>query len=194
MRRFLSCLATVFLLVASSSPNAQAQNWSQRATTLSDSLTNEVVRRLRNDFRQCGELLNVYRYDCYSKSYRNAAIKLSGIPDYGPAHDALRLVETRIVAVIDANLDPTRPALRQGFRSFDAVTEAALPEVKRETLRAMEDAQTILLRSPSASQQTHFSRIAAVIDSNKVLLRSALLQLGQGVTQFAGLLGLKRTY
>ena len=66
MRRFLSCLAAVVLLVAFSSPSAQAQNWNQRATTLSDSLTNEVVRRLRNDFRQCGELLNVYRYDCYT--------------------------------------------------------------------------------------------------------------------------------
>lgn len=193
MQRVLACLIAAVLVTFAGVPSVQGQGWSQRATALSDSLTDEVVRRLGNDFRECGELSNVFRYDCYSKSYRNAAIKLVGIPEYGTAHEALTLVEKRIAAVIDANLDQSRPPLRQGFRSFKAVTEAALPVVKRETLRAMEEAQTILLRSPNAQQQTHFTRIAAVIDSNKVLLRSAMLQLRQGVTRFAGLLSLAWT-
>lgn len=193
MRRFLSCLAVAVLMTIAGTSNSEAQGWSQRATTLSDGLTDEVVRRLRRDFQECSALQNVYRYDCYSKSYRNAAIKLSGIPEYKPALDALRLVETRIDTVVDANLDPTRPALQRAFRTHVAVTEAALPTLRRETLQAMEEAQTILLRSPSTQQQAHFARIAAVIDSNKVLLRSALLHLRQEVTQFAGLVGFTRT-
>ena len=147
------------------------------AMVLSDRTTNRIVKRLQSDFQDCTRHPKVYRYDCYQKSYASAASALRGSDDYAKAAEALRLVQQRIKAVVDANLDPAQKPLRKGLQRFRPVQQAALPQLKRETIRAMDQARTILLRSPSAAQKPHFQKIAAAIDSNKVLLRSALLHL-----------------
>lgn len=186
MRNFLFCVAATLVVTFSLACAAQAQYG--QAGGLSNRTTDAVIRILQRDFRECGELIIVFRYDCYSQSYRSAADRLDGLPGYAPAQEALRLVQTRISSVVSANIDTSRRPIRQGGRVFNAVTEAAIPVLRRETIRAMDEAQTILLRSPSAQQRPHYTRIASVIDSNKVLLRSALLLMDTELRRVAGLM------
>lgn len=186
MRNLFLRVAATLVVSMALTPMALAQYG--RSDGLSNRTTAAVVRLLQGDFRECGDLIIVFRYDCYSQSYRSAADRLDGLVGYAEAQTALRLVETRIGSVVSANRDRTRPPLRQGGRVFNAVTEEAIPLLRRETLRAMDEAQTVLLRSPTAAQRPHYSRIAAVIDSNKVLLRSALLLIDTGLRRIAGLI------
>ncbi len=143
---------------------------------LSETTTQRVADQLRQDFRSCQAKPRIYRYDCYRRSYRTGAQELTGSRDYAPVAEALRLVERRIAEAVSANLDPSQPNLRENiFVQHRAVRADALPAIKRATLAAMDEATTMLLRTPDNAQKIHFQRVAAVIESNKVLLRSALL-------------------
>lgn len=187
MRKYLFCAVSSALLTCAIVSSATAQ-YSAWGSGLSNRTTNDVIRILQGDFRECGQLILVFRYDCYSQSYRSAADRLDGLDAYAPAQEALRLVERRIASVIAANLDRSQPPLRQGSRRFNAVRENAVPLLRRETIRAMDEAQTVLLRSPTVQQRPHYAKIASVIDSNKVLLRSALLQFGAHIRRVASLI------
>lgn len=191
MRRTILVVTLAAALAVLASPSAQA-NYGEGSSSggsnirVNTRLTDMVVRDLRHDFGECLQLFPAYRYDCYRISYRSAAVQLKGSIDYQPAYEALRLVEQRISTLVKANTDPSQKKLRKGLQRFTPVTEAALPAMKQETIRAMEEAQTLLLRSPAPHQKPHFQKIAAVIDSNKVLLRSALLKLQDRAIRLAG--------
>jgi len=146
------------------------------SNTVNNRTTREVVRLLESGVGECLQLFEAYRFDCIRKTYGFAARKIKGGIDYQPAYEALRSVEKRVEAAVNANADPTAKRIRKGLVRYSAVKPAAIAAVKRETIRAMEDASTVLLRSPAPHQKPHFQKIAAVIDSNKVLLRSALLR------------------
>ncbi len=153
---------------------------------LNDATTDTVIDQLRQDFRRCQAVPKIYRYDCYRRSYRTGARSLLGSRDYAPVVEALTLVEKRIEAAVEANLDPGQPKLRENpFVQHRAVKPEAVPVIKQATLAAMEEAATLLLRSPGQAGNPHFQRIAAVIDSNKLLLRSALLYLPGPVLRLA---------
>lgn len=150
------------------------------AAGLSNSVTRRVVRRLSNDFRSCNTLNWAYRYDCYRISYDIAATQLAGLPAYAPAAKALAGVETAIGRIVDRNVDRTKPRLQRGQQVFRPITEASVPRAKAAIADALEEAETQLLRA-SANTGTHFSRIAAAVNSNKILLRSALRQIATWV-------------
>ncbi|MCR9110953.1 hypothetical protein [Marivita sp. XM-24bin2] len=80
MRKFLSrTIASAVLTCAiSSSTHAQYTTW---GNGLSNRTTNAVIRILQGDFRECGELILAFRYDCYSQSYRSAADRLDGLSE-----------------------------------------------------------------------------------------------------------------
>lgn len=193
MRFFLRPLSLTLVLSLSAASMASAGNSGNGGTrstnvTVNDKFTDQLIRDVSRDFNECLQLFEAYRFDCYSKTYRDAARKLKGSTDYQPAYEAFQTLEARIAQAVAANIDPTQKKLRKGFRRYDPVKPAALPALKRETIRAMEEAKTTLLRSPAPHQKPHFQKIAAVIDSNKVLLRSALLKLKSQLRDFATLL------
>jgi hypothetical protein len=63
------------------------------------------------------------------------------------------------------------------LETYKPIKPAAIPAVTRAAEKALTNAETRLLRSPSNKQQ-HFARIAQAVSSNKTLLRSALLPGG----------------
>ena len=81
---------------------------------------------------------------------------------------------------IDRNVDSSKPQIRQRGQTFRAIREESVPQAKREFLSALDDAETKLLRSPDDGD-AHFARIAQAINTNKVLLRSAMLGVPQMV-------------
>jgi len=192
MSRFLICTSLALLLAAPlSGPARSGEGFSGRPgwnLRLNNDTTAQIASQLKQDFRRCQGTPWVYRYDCYRRSYRTGAQALRGSREYAPITAALLLVEQRIGAAVEANLDPDQPRFREApFVHHRAVRPEAVPVIKQVTLAAMEEATTVLLRTPDNEQKKHFQQIAAVIQSNKVLLRSALLQLQSGVIRIAQL-------
>lgn len=141
---------------------------------LSAKATKAAVSTLTRGFDRCSELPRVYKFDCFRHTYKLAAQKLNSNQSYTEAHKALALVEDTLTKAVKQNLDPAQKPVRKGLNFYRAVKPAAVPQIKRQTEQAMRQAETILLRSP-ADKRTHYARIAEAVNSNKVLLRSAML-------------------
>jgi len=154
------------------------------ATGLQNSTTRKVVNILTNDFNRCRKEKKIYRWDCYRKTYRFAVSQLNGRLSYSHAHDALKHVEEELDQIMAQYQDPTVPKKRRLTRSYVAIKPEAIPAARARTEQAMEEAQTMLLRAPSHTQ-SHYVRIADAINSNKVLLRSALMMLPNRVIRLA---------
>lgn len=145
-----------------------------QSSGLSSRATRGVVTTLTRGFDRCSELPQVYKFDCFRHTYKLAAQKLDSNQAYAEAAKALVLVEETLTQAVKQNLDPAQKPVRKGLNFYRAVKPAAVPQIKRQTERAMQQAETILLRSP-ANKQVHYARIAEAVNSNKVLLRSAML-------------------
>ncbi|QDI74752.1 MULTISPECIES: hypothetical protein [Leisingera] len=145
-----------------------------QSSGLSAQTTRAVVTTLTRGFDRCGELPQVYKFDCYRHTYKLAAQKLDSNQSYAEAAKALVQVEDTLTQAVKQNLDPAQAPVRKGLNYYRAVKPAAVPQVKRQAERAMQQAETVLLRSP-ADKQVHYARIAEAVNSNKVLLRSAML-------------------
>ena len=147
---------------------------SGQSSGLSSKATKAVVTTLTRGFDRCGTLPREYKFDCFRQTYKLAAQKLNGNQAYAEAYKALTLVEDTLTKAVNQNLDPTQSPRRKGLNFYRAVKPAAVPQIKRQAERSMRQAETILLRSP-ANKQVHYARIAEAVNSNKVLLRSAML-------------------
>lgn len=141
----------------------------------SSRVTKKVVRILQRDFGGCQTLDKVYRYDCYRQTYKLAISELAGRPAYRPALKALERVETSLERITTQNADPSKPPARKLFQQYNAIKPAAVPASKRELTRVLDEAETVLLRS--AENNKHLLAIAEAVNSNKLLLRSAMLMI-----------------
>ncbi len=179
MTRLIALLLSVF--VAATAQAGGERDSYDRADSggygLNNNTTNSLIRQLKRDFQRCSGIPWTYRYDCYDDAYYRSAQALAKNPAYGPAAEALEEVGRSITAVITQNADPSKPPLRKGLKTYTAIKESAESQARQEVAAAISEAQTVLLRSPEGGE--HYTRIAAALESNKVLLRSALLWLGQ---------------
>lgn len=164
-------LLTAALILLLAAAPVLAQGYGSSSSGLNTRTTNKVVRLLEKGLKQCQALDSVYRYDCYRQNYRDAARQLDGKAAYAPAQQALREVEASLQGVLRANADPAAPQVRRRGQTFSAIQESAVPRSKATFTEALNQARTRLLRSPDGSGD-HFARIASVLDSNKVFLRS----------------------
>ncbi len=143
------------------------------ASGLSNTTTKKVVRTITRGVDRCQRVERVYRFDCYRQTYHLAASLLNGRPDYRDARKALESVEVALDKVMKRHVDPTVPRKRQGLQVYRAIKPAAIPRATTEMDRALDKAETVLLRAPERTGN-HYARIAEAVHSNKVLLRSRL--------------------
>lgn len=131
----------------------------------------------------CANAPREYRLDCVILHLRRAAAVL---PQFGAGADTRRVLSdtaNRLEGLLRRNLDPGRPAIR--LKTADSPLEPVTPRlravrketvaaVNREAARVLAEAETLLLRSASRAgpERAEFTRIAAAIGSNKLLLRS----------------------
>lgn len=144
----------------------------------SSGVTKSVVRIINRGIKDCTSIDSVYRYDCYRLTYKLATDRITGIPAYAPAQKALAKVQSTLETIVDRNVDTTVPRKRKGLQTYKAIKPAAVASSKRQFTSALNQAETTLLRSPDSGTD-HFTRIAAAVNSNKVLLRSALKLLAR---------------
>lgn len=136
--------------------------------------TKAVVKTLTRGGSRCARLPRVYQFDCYRWVYKRASDQLLGNPSYSEAQKAMAQVESALDAAVKQNRDTSQPVRRRALETYKPIKPAAVPRVTRQAEQAMTTAETTLLRSPS-NKQEHYARIAEAVNSNKVLLRSALL-------------------
>ncbi|MFV0513419.1 MAG: hypothetical protein ACK5MY_07280 [Jhaorihella sp.] len=144
---------------------------------LSGITTRAVTRTLKRDMASCRKLSAVYRYDCYRKTYTLASRQLNGQPAYREAQAALDGVVAALDRIVERNADPSAPQAPRNLQTLTPIKPAALAQAKREFTQALDEAETVLLRSAEQGN-VHFARIAEAVHSNKVLLRSLLLWPG----------------
>lgn len=143
---------------------------------LNSGTTKAVVKKLTRGASRCGTVKRVYRFDCYRQVYRLANQDMNGIPAYSDAQRALMLVEQALEQVMAQNADPATPPIRKGLQVLRPIKPEAVPRATQQVESAMQEAETILLRS-SERGGVHYARIAEAVNSNKVLLRSLLEKL-----------------
>lgn len=151
---------------------------------LSSATTKKIVKIIKNGVGRCQTVAEVYRYDCYRQTYHQAANFLNGRPAYAGAQDALVAVEKALERIMAQNADSQTPPIRKGFQQFRPIKPAAVPKAKAELGRALDQAETVLLRAPERTG-VHYARIAEAVHSNKVLLRSRLYPEGDDLFQIA---------
>ena len=149
---------------------------------LSNATTKKVVKIITSGVGRCQTVEQVYRYDCYRQTYHLAANYLNGRPAYAGAQEALIAVEEALDRIMAQNADPQTPPIRKGFQTYRPIKPAAIPKAKAELGRALDQAETVLLRAPERTG-THYARIADAVHSNKVLLRSRLYPDGNNLFQ-----------
>lgn len=161
-RSFLAILAGVLLIFVQAHP----------ALARSEAFTSQIVGKLESGIRECQALPTVYRFDCYRQNYRAVGRDLKR-PDYRPAQSALRRVEKTLNTIVRKNTDKTKPQISQNGRKYKAITPQAVKPAAAAFDQARAEATTVLLRT-KGDMKPHFERIAAVVGSNKVILRASL--------------------
>lgn len=143
------------------------------STGLSSVTTRAVTRTITREIKYCRRLDTVYRYDCYRQAYSLASRQLNGNPSYAEAQKALDGVVAALDGIVKRNIDTAAPRAQRNFQTFTPIRPEAAPKAKKEFIAALDEAETILLRSADKGN-VHFARIAEAVNSNKVLLRSRL--------------------
>jgi hypothetical protein len=154
------------------------------AAVLSAENTDRVVNILQAGQAFCVALPDsVYAIDCLAERMEAAAAAMPETGDYADARAVLLAGAARLNALAVANADPAKPraearAVAEGgirtTRPLVPVRPEVLAEVAAEAQQIVDETETLLLRSAenSAARKVHYERIAAAVDSNKVLLRS----------------------
>jgi hypothetical protein len=142
---------------------------------MSEDLTSQVVLVLQNGSNECRAVPAVYQIDCYRQTFRRAGSTVSRYPDYNDAGKALRNVEKTLKAVLKQYPDKATPPLRNNGRTYKPIQPDAVKPAAAAFERARTEATTILLRA-RGPLKIHYERIAAVVGSKKLIIRSQLLK------------------
>lgn len=184
MTRFLISLVVALTLAGPVAANTQDSAHSSDGRDLntgagpSDRLTNSVISILTTEFKRCSGIDLYYRTDCYKWVFRMAWQTINGNRGYRTAQTAFEKVDRTLGAFVTDNIDREKPVKLHGVQIYRPIKPEAVPKAKTVTLQAMEEAETLLLRAPDATGD-HYTRIAAAVESNKVLLRSTLRLIGR---------------
>jgi len=141
---------------------------------MSDSFTSQVVLQLQEGNDECRAIPSVYQVDCYRQVFRRAGSALQKYPDYKEGRKAFRHIETTLKSVLKQYPDKATPPLRRNGRTYKPIQPDAVKSAAAAFARARAEATTILLRA-QGPMKIHYERIAAVVGSNKLIIRSHLL-------------------
>jgi len=176
--------ASPSVFVPSFQPSGQIAALGAEAEVLSSTNTDRVVRILQSGQTFCASLpQNVYAVDCLAERMEAAAAAMPDTGEYADARAALLAGAARLNALALANADPAKPRatarepVEGGLRTtrpLVPVRPERLAEVATQAQQIVDETATLLLRSAesSSARKVHYERIAAAVDSNKVLLRS----------------------
>jgi len=152
---------------------------------LRDEDTFLITQQLEAANDLCSGMDQAYGVDCLANQYEQIAKSLPNRGDYVPIKKALIKASEELAALVRENQDPALPVIRpkskakspkaKTTRALVPVRKRSIAKVKKAAVKIVEEAQTVLLRSAENSRRRKipYTKVAAAIGSNKVLLRSA---------------------
>lgn len=148
------------------------------ATGIADTVESTIERSISH----CRAYTDVWRVDCLSNELERLAYQLPNDRASRKAKLQIRAAAAKLRALAEANADPAQPAVRRAAdidgtrrtttRPITAVAPSRVVATNLAADQVITELSTTLLRSASAGRVTEFTRIAAAVDSTKVLLRS----------------------
>jgi hypothetical protein len=152
---------------------------------VSTKTTREIVRILDGASATCDNRIQLrYRIDCLRLYYGWVAASLPDSGDYAPIRQAMLDAEAKLDAIVTANLDEGAPAIRPREKHkpaakrvppVRAVREDRARIAAAEAAKVIEETELIIIRSGGdpARLTPHYTAVAAAVEDNLVILRSA---------------------
>jgi hypothetical protein len=123
----MRALLLAFLLAVCVAGSAHAQG----PSGINEVQTNKVVSAISNMFDACRDIDVAYRPDCLSRALQRGGSKITNNPGYWEAHVALTRAARAMTRLVRQYVDPNAASLRvEGYR-LSAVSQDALPVVRR---------------------------------------------------------------
>lgn len=153
--------------------------------SLTAEYTRTLTRRMSEINEYCGPVDSAYRIDCLAEQYRQIAKSLPKHGDHRRVSEALHKAADDLEAIVAANLDTAAPTITpapqakapraKAVRKIRAVQKKRIVVAERAAAKVVTELETVLLRSSESSRRRKkpFEQVAAVVNSNKRLLRSA---------------------
>lgn len=144
-------------------------------------VTAQIADAVGEGFDSCRTLNAGYQIDCMSQQLRRVAEQVAATGAYAPVNRALADASRKLAAIAQQDRDSGQPRVsvqhrnQSGIRTYAAVRTTSLAQSRAAAARVLEEVQTVLLRSAATAdgRRSHFQRIAATMESGKVLLRSS---------------------
>ena len=130
----------------------------------------------------CGAYTDVWRVDCISNELERMANRLPNDRASREARAQILAAAEKLKALAEQNADPAQPAVQRSVeingkkrtttRPITAVAPSRVVATNLAADQVISELSTTLLRSASTANAAEFTRVAAAVDSTKVLLRS----------------------
>lgn len=156
-----------------------------QVVAISDARTEQIVNQLYQIQKTCEFMTEAYRVSCFASTYRKLADEIDTNGDYAEVKRALADAARKLSYLAQKNVDRSQPLLRARLTTktgetvttppIVAIRNEVMNDINRQGSEIIAETETILLRSADANSRVaiHYQRIAAVVGSNKVLLRSS---------------------
>ncbi|MBL9048783.1 MAG: hypothetical protein JNK19_01560 [Tabrizicola sp.] len=154
--------------------------------SLNTGVTREITKILRGANDTCADdrIELRYRIDCLRIYYLKVADRLPDTGDYVPVKKAMLDAAAKLEAIVEANLDERTPPIRPREGHKPAAKRMPLVRPVKEELaeiaaaeaaRVVEETELIIIRSGGdpARRTPHYNEVAAAVEENLVILRSA---------------------
>ncbi|MCR8723212.1 hypothetical protein [Frigidibacter sp. ROC022] len=137
-----------------------------------------IASKLEKVNQTCQSLSSAeYRIDCLGEGYTRTAADIPDNATFGDAREAVARAASQLSGLAAANRAPAAlPDVKvpEAKRSVRPVSPEKLKAAQAAALEIIEETETVLLRSSDIkpSQSAAYEKIAAAVNSSKVLLRS----------------------
>jgi hypothetical protein len=153
--------------------------------SLNGGVTKAIVKVLQGADKTCGTRIELrYRIDCLRIYYLKVAANLPNSGDYLPIKQAMLDAADKLDAIVTKYEDESAPVIRprEGHKSMSKslppvrpVKEAFAEAAAVEAAQVVKDTELIIIRSGGdpARRTQHYTDVAAAVEDNLVILRSA---------------------
>lgn len=152
---------------------------------LNSGVTKSIIKILQGANKTCDSRIDLrYRIDCLRLYYLKVAANLPDSGDYLPIKRAMLDAAEKLDAIVTKYEDESAPAIRprEGHRAnakrlpkVRPVQEAFAEAAAVEAAMVVEETELIIIRSGGdpARRTQHYTEVAAAVEENLVILRSA---------------------
>jgi hypothetical protein len=151
---------------------------------LSPNGARRIEWQIADRIRHCEEYRPIWRIDCLADGFKQISRSLPRGGEYASLREKLSSTADELAALARRNADPVKPperlqaqtsaGPRRTSRPLVPIAPQNLPTANRAADAIVSDLSTTLLRSaPNPAAQPEIARIAAAVDSTRVLLRSS---------------------